>query len=62
MKKFLTCEEVADHYDIKIITVYRWIREKTLPAMKIGGRNYRIRSEDLAIFEKKHLTTRGGDE
>ena len=56
MEKLLTCEQVAERYSVKVITVWEWIRSKKLPAIKVGGKFYRIRAEDLAIFEKQHET------
>ena len=56
MDKPLTCEQVAERYSIKIETVWDWIRTKKLPAIRIGGRTYRIRAEDLTAFEKQYET------
>lgn len=53
--KYLTCQEVADRYGVKPITVWDWIRKKKLPAIKLG-RDYRISPEDLALFEKERRT------
>lgn len=50
-----TCEEVADHYKVKVITVWEWIRKKKLPAIKTG-REYRIREEDIKKFEESIST------
>lgn len=61
MEKLLTCEQVAERYSVKEVTVWEWIRTKKLPAIKVGGgRLYRIRAGDLEAFEKQHYTT-GGD-
>lgn len=52
MEKLLTCEQVAERYSVKVITVWEWIKSKKLPAIKIaGGRHYRVRPDDLAAFE-----------
>lgn len=60
MEKLLTCEQVAERYSVKVITVWEWIRSKKLPAIKVaGGRVYRIRAEDLEAFEKQYETTGG---
>ena len=56
MEKLLTCEQVAERYSVKVITVWEWIRLKKLPAIKIAGRSYRVRAEDLTAFEKQHET------
>ena len=58
MEKFLTCEQVAEKYRVSVCTVREWIKGKKLPALKLAGAaGYRIRSEDLDAFEKRHFTT-----
>lgn len=57
MDTLYTCAQVAERYGIKTITVWEWIRKKKLPAIKIG-KEYRIRTEDLAEFEKRRRTVR----
>lgn len=52
MEKLFTCKEVAQRYGVSIETVWRWIRTKKLPSVKVGTRNYRVRSDDLTAFEK----------
>lgn len=56
MSQMFTCEEVAERYKVKVITVWDWIRKKKLSAIKLG-REYRISEEDLASFEKSIRTT-----
>lgn len=51
-----TCEEVAERYKVKVITVWEWIRQKKLSAIKLG-REYRISEEDLKAFESSRRTT-----
>lgn len=41
MSKMYTCDEVAERYKVKIITVWDWIRQRKLNAIKLG-REYRI--------------------
>lgn len=55
MEPRYTCQEVADLYHVKIITVWGWIREKKLPAVKAGKR-YVIRPSDLEQFEQSRQT------
>ena len=55
MAKYLSCDQVADLYDVKVVTVWDWIRKKKLPAIRIG-RDYRIRPEDLERFEEQRKT------
>ena len=56
MSQMFTCEEVADRYKVKVITVWEWIRQKKLSAIKLG-REYRISEEDLNAFENSRRTT-----
>lgn len=51
LSKMYTCEEVAERYRVKVITVWDWIRKKKLPAIKIG-RDYRVSEDDLKNFEE----------
>jgi excisionase family DNA binding protein len=55
LQKYLSCEEVAEKFGVKVITVWAWIREKKLPAIKTG-KLYRITPEDLAAFEAARKT------
>ena len=55
MSNMYTCEQVAQRYGVKTLTVWDWIRKKKLPAIKLG-RDYRIRQEDLDAFEQARLT------
>ena len=43
-------QEVATHFRVCTMTVYRWIREGTLNALRVG-RQYRVRQSDLTAFE-----------
>ena len=54
-RAFYSCQEVADRYGVKISTVWAWVREKKLPAIKIG-KIYKVRKEDLEKFETQNLT------
>ncbi|MDR2558683.1 MAG: excisionase family DNA-binding protein [Oscillospiraceae bacterium] len=60
MEKLLTCEQVAERYNVKNITVREWIKSKKLSAIKVAGSTYRIRAEDLIAFEKQYETKGGG--
>ncbi len=55
MEKFFNCEEVAERYDVKLETVWAWIRDKKLPAIKIG-KQYRVSLRDLEHFEAANRT------
>lgn len=56
MEKLYTCEEVAERYSVKAITVLEWIRQKKLSAINIG-KSYRVKESDLLEFEKSNETT-----
>ena len=47
----LNVQEVADFLRVSKDTVYRLIREESLPAFKVGNRKYRIRHEDLENWQ-----------
>lgn len=55
MTKLYTCDEVAERYGVKTLTVWDWIRKKKMAAIKVG-KSYRIREEDLKQFEENRLT------
>lgn len=55
MTKLYSCEEVAERYGVKTITVWDWIRKKKMTALKVG-KSYRIREEDLKQFEESRVT------
>lgn len=50
-----SCEDIANMYGVSIHTVWSWVREKKLPAVKIG-KFYKIRPEDLKAFEAARVT------
>ena len=47
-----TAQEVAERYNVTVESVWRWIRDGRLPAMRLTQRNYRIRPADLEAFER----------
>lgn len=55
MEKFYSCEQIAERYGVHVVTVWRWIRKRELPAIKIG-KQYFITEEALADFESKRCT------
>lgn len=55
MEMFYDCKQVADRYGVKISTVWAWIRDKKLSAIKIG-KTYKVKAEDLETFEKANQT------
>jgi len=56
LEKFYSCEQISERYNVKLSTVWEWIRLKRLPAVKIG-RLYRISERDLIAFENSNRTT-----
>lgn len=61
MSEMYTCEQVADRYGVETLTVWKWIRTKKLPAVKIG-RRYLIRKEYIEAFENARVTITPDDE
>ncbi len=53
--QYLTCDDVAERYGVRKITVWAWIRGKRLNAIQTG-KFYRIRREDLKAFEEVRYT------
>ena len=49
----LKVSEVAQVLKLNILTVYQYIRQEKLSAVKIG-RNYRIEEKDLRGFIEQH--------
>ena len=54
--ELLTPKQVANKLQLSIITVYSYIKNKQLTAVKLG-RAYRIAKEDLNLFLKTHKTS-----
>ena len=50
MAQLYNCNEVAERYGVKVITVWDWIRTGKLGAMRVG-KSYRISDDDLIAFE-----------
>jgi len=49
----LTTEQVAEILQVHVLTVYSYIRQGKLDAVRIG-RSYRIMPEDLSHFIESH--------
>lgn len=49
----LTIKEVAQLLKLNTLTVYEYVRNGQLPALKLG-RNYRVDYSDLISFIKEH--------
>ena len=48
-RELLTPDEVADYLKVPVTTIWRWCRENTIPAVKIG-KYWRIPASDLDDF------------
>ena len=55
-EKFYTPEQLAEMLEVHVKTVYRWIQDKKLGAIKFGRRNIRISRENLDEFLDNHKT------
>ena len=58
MDQYLTCKQVAENFGVKTITVWSWVRDGKLNAIKIG-KLYRITPQAVDDFinsqnSKKH--------
>jgi putative molybdopterin biosynthesis protein len=51
--KLIKPREVADLLKLNLLTIYEYIRQGKLRAVKFG-RNYRIHEEDLEEFIRSH--------
>ncbi|MGW8911291.1 helix-turn-helix domain-containing protein, partial [Brucella cytisi] len=52
---YMTVAEVAEELRVTPMTVYRWIADGEIPALKLGRRTYRIFREDyLAYRDQRH--------
>jgi len=52
-EKLLTIKELAKYLDIHKITLYRWVKQKKIPAVKIG-KLWRFKKDKIdAWFEKQ---------
>lgn len=55
--KFYTAKEVANLLKLNLLTVYDFIRDGRLPAIKFG-RNYRIMASDFEEFIRDHRVSK----
>lgn len=56
MSELYTCEQVASRYGVKISTVWSWIRENKLAAIRVG-KQYRVYESALLSFENENKTS-----
>ncbi|MDR7419218.1 MAG: helix-turn-helix domain-containing protein [Armatimonadota bacterium] len=59
-REILTVEQAAEFLQVHRITVYRYIREGALPAVKLG-KLYRLFSRDVEAFLEAMRHHPGGD-
>ena len=52
-KSFLTVKEVAEMVRSKVITVYEFVKDGKLPAVRLG-KSYRIAEKDLNEFLREN--------
>jgi excisionase family DNA binding protein len=57
-QKYLTPKEVAERLQVTVQTVYRWIQRHGLPAVRVGGKVYRIGEKELDVFLESRKTVR----
>jgi len=51
----MTPQQVAEHLQVHVKTVYEWINDGKLQAAKLGPRSLRIRKEDVDSFLEERL-------
>ena len=56
MEKYYTIDEVAELLKVSKMTLYRYIKSKKLPAIKLG-KEYRVSASDLQAFLDSNKTT-----
>ena len=54
MNSLLTAQEVSELLRYPVRTIYKFVRDKQLPAIKIGS--LRFRREDVQAFIDEHAT------
>jgi excisionase family DNA binding protein len=60
METYLTPQQVADQLQLTVQTVYKWIKDGELPAVRIQ-RVYRIQREDLDKFLAARSTVKDSE-
>jgi excisionase family DNA binding protein len=50
MDEILTVEQVADRLQVNIMTVYKWISQGLLEAIRLSSNALRIEAEELEKF------------
>ena len=55
MERVYTCNEIAERYGVTVCTVYKWIRDGAMRAIRIG-KAYRIKESAVLEFEEQNST------
>ena len=50
----LTIQEVADWAKVSTKTIYRWISDNKIPAIRLGNRTYRIPEKAIINFLRQN--------
>lgn len=59
MTKLLTAQELAENLSLSVDTIWRYTRQKKIPAVKLGEKQYRYEKEAvLAALAKKNLSVK----
>lgn len=61
LEEFYTLQQVADMLQMHIETIRDFVKNKELPAYKIGKRDYRVSKADFDEFLRKRRTTDATD-
>ena len=56
--EFYTVDEVASRLRVTTVTVYNWISQKKLAAVKLSRRNFRIPKSEVDALIMSHLSTK----
>lgn len=60
-ERLLTVQDVAEYLQLKSFTIYRWIKDGKIPAIKIGG-VWRFRPQDIREWIGSHTQGEDGSE
>ena len=61
-KKYLTVKDISTELGFSENWVRQQIRDKKLPALRFGKKDYRIKREDYEKFVSDHMTHDGQEE
>lgn len=50
-KKFMSVSEAADYFGVSKPTMYRYLQDKTIPAIKLGEKTWKIPVKYLEAIE-----------